>query len=56
MTQPVTLKVEFYGVDTHPVDGRIRAGFAAITELRRSDYGITFNMPLAPASWLSPTR
>ncbi|ADP78975.1 YceI family protein [Pseudofrankia inefficax] len=45
-TQPVTLTVEFNGVDVHPADGRTRAGFAATTEIRRSDYGIDFNMPL----------
>ena len=46
VTRPVTLAVEFYGVDTHPVDGRVRSGFAATTEIRRGDYGITFNLPL----------
>lgn len=45
-TQPVSLAVEFNGVDVHPADGRTRAGFAATTEIRRSDYGIDFNMPL----------
>jgi polyisoprenoid-binding protein YceI len=45
-TQPVSLEVEFNGVDVHPADGRTRAGFAATTEIRRSDYGIDFNMPL----------
>lgn len=46
ITKPVTLAVEFYGVDVHPADNRTRAGFAATTEIRRSDYGIDFNMPL----------
>jgi polyisoprenoid-binding protein YceI len=46
ITKPVALAVEFYGVDVHPADGRTRAGFAATTEIRRSDYGINFNMPL----------
>lgn len=46
VTKPVTLNVEFYGVDTHPIDNRVRSGFAATGEIRRSDFGITFNMPL----------
>ncbi|MEX5637571.1 YceI family protein [Parafrankia sp. FMc2] len=46
VTKPVTLDVEFYGVDTYPIDNRVRSGFAATGEIHRGDFGITFNMPL----------
>jgi polyisoprenoid-binding protein YceI len=46
VTQPAVLDVEFFGAEAHPADGRTRAGFAATTEIRRSDFGIDFNMPL----------
>lgn len=48
VTKPVTFAVEFYGVDTHPADNRVRSGFSATSEIeiKRSDYGINFNMPL----------
>jgi polyisoprenoid-binding protein YceI len=46
VTKPLALAVEFYGVDTHPADGRVRSGFAATGEIRRGDFGITFNLPL----------
>ncbi|WP_261557587.1 YceI family protein [Frankia tisae] len=46
VTKPVTFAVEFYGVDTHPADNRVRSGFSATGEIKRSDYGINFNMPL----------
>jgi polyisoprenoid-binding protein YceI len=46
VTRPVTLATEFLGTDVHPADGRTRAGFEATTEIRRGEFGITFNMPL----------
>jgi polyisoprenoid-binding protein YceI len=46
ITKPVTLDVEFNGSDVHPGDGKLHLGFDATTELKRSDYGIDFNMPL----------
>lgn len=44
-TLSVTLDLEFHGV---AVDGygTTRAGFSASTTIRRSDFGIEFNMPL----------
>jgi len=46
IVQPITLTVEFFGKETHPADGSLRAGFSATGELRRGDYSINFNMPL----------
>jgi polyisoprenoid-binding protein YceI len=46
ITKPVTLAVEYIGVETFPGDGTVHAGFAATTVINRDDYGIDFNMPL----------
>ena len=46
VTRPVTLDVEFNGVETHPADGTTHAGFSAITMVDRDDFGIDFNVPL----------
>lgn len=45
VTRPVTLDVEFLGVDTDPWGGK-RVGFEATTEINRKDFGIDFNIPL----------
>ena len=44
--KPVTLRVEFTGVEVHPGDGLHHAGFIATAQIRRDDFGIDFNMPL----------
>lgn len=46
VTKPVTLAVEFAGVESDPW-GNTRAGFSARTEIDREDYGLTWNQPLA---------
>lgn len=46
VTRPVTLDVEFLGVETFPADGTLHAGFAATGVVNRDDFGIDFNMPL----------
>jgi polyisoprenoid-binding protein YceI len=46
IAKPVTLEVEFSGVEVVPMDGSTHAGFSATTEINRNDYGIDFNMPL----------
>jgi polyisoprenoid-binding protein YceI len=46
ITRPVTLDVEFHGLEVLPTDGTTRAGFSATTTVNRGDYGIDFNMPL----------
>jgi polyisoprenoid-binding protein YceI len=46
VTKPVTFDVDFNGTDRHPVDGRVHVGFGATAEIRRSDFGIDFNVPV----------
>ncbi len=46
VTRPVTLEVEFNGVEVFPADGKTHAGFSATGEVNRDDFGIDFNMPL----------
>jgi polyisoprenoid-binding protein YceI len=46
ITHPVTLDVEFNGVEVFPGDGKTHAGFSATGEVNRDDFGIDFNMPL----------
>lgn len=45
VTKPVELELEFNGVSPDPWGGT-RAGFSALTEINRRDYGIDISMPL----------
>jgi len=42
VTRPVTLQVEFGGLEPSAVDGKSHAGFEATGEIRRSDFGLRF--------------
>jgi polyisoprenoid-binding protein YceI len=42
VTRPVTLQAELGGLESFPMDGSTHAGFEATTEIKRSDFGITF--------------
>ncbi len=44
-THSVDFALEFDGVTTDPF-GNTKAGFAAVTEINRSDWGLSFNMTL----------
>jgi polyisoprenoid-binding protein YceI len=46
ITRPVTLDVEFHGVETYPLDGSTHAGFSATATVNRDDFGVDFNVPL----------
>jgi polyisoprenoid-binding protein YceI len=46
VTKPVTLAVEFTGLQVFPADGTDHAGFVATGQILRDDFGIDFNMPL----------
>jgi polyisoprenoid-binding protein YceI len=46
IAKPVSLGVEFDGVQVFPGDGSTHAGFSASTEINRDDFGVDFNMPL----------
>jgi polyisoprenoid-binding protein YceI len=45
VTKPVTLDVEFFGVETDPWGGT-RAGFEGTTTISRKEWGIDFNIPM----------
>ena len=45
VTKPATLDVEFNGVGPDPWGG-VRAGFSAVTEISRKEFGIDIDMPL----------
>lgn len=45
VTRPVTLELEFNGSGRDPY-GNDRAGFSAVTEIDREDFGITYNAAL----------
>ena len=45
VTKPVVLDTELHGVAVDAY-GTTRAGFSATTQIKRSDYGIDFNVPL----------
>lgn len=46
-TSDLHLGVRFHGVESFPGDGSTHAGFEATGALRRSDFGVDFNVPLA---------
>ncbi len=46
ITKPITLDVEFGGVEASPFDKKPRAGFSAEGSVSRKDFGIDFNVPL----------
>jgi polyisoprenoid-binding protein YceI len=46
VTRPVVFDVEFHGVEVFPPTGQNHAGFLATATIKRSEFGIDFNMPL----------
>ncbi len=50
VTRPVTLDVEWGGVQENPGDGKRRAGFAASGTLKRSDFDVATAVPTAMLS------
>jgi polyisoprenoid-binding protein YceI len=51
VTRPVVLDTERLGV-VSGMDGRRHAGFEATTKIKRSDWGLTWNMGLESGGWL----
>jgi polyisoprenoid-binding protein YceI len=51
VTRPVVLDAEALGV-VIGMDGRRHAGFEATTKIRRSDWGLTWNVGLEAGGWL----
>lgn len=46
VTKSVTLDVEFNKAGKHPFNGKYVAGFSAETEIKRSDFGMKYGLPL----------
>jgi polyisoprenoid-binding protein YceI len=51
VTRPVVLDTEALGV-VKGMDGRRHAGFEATAKIRRSDWGLTWNVGLEAGGWL----
>ena len=46
VSKPVTLNVTFNGQGNNPFDGSLAVGFSATTTIKRSDFGMTANLPM----------
>ncbi|WP_033073557.1 YceI family protein [Sphingopyxis sp. MWB1] len=46
VTKSVTLDVEFHGAGTNPFNKKATVGFDAETTIRRSDFGISYGIPM----------
>ena len=47
VTKPLTMKVEYNGLETFQGDGKLHAGFSATGTIKRSEFGIDFGiMPI----------
>jgi polyisoprenoid-binding protein YceI len=51
VTRPVVLEAEALGI-VKGMDGRRHAGFEASTKIKRSDWGLTWNVGLEAGGWL----
>ena len=47
VTKPVTLDVEYLGLQQNPFTSTETIGFEASTKINREDFGLTWNQPLA---------
>lgn len=46
VTRPVTFEAEFTGAGTNPMNKKETIGFEAETEIKRSDFGVNYGIPL----------
>lgn len=46
VTRPVTLDVDFHGAGDNPFNKKATVGFEAEGKIRRSDFGITYGIPM----------
>ncbi len=46
VTRPVTLDVDFHGAGNNPMNKKATVGFEAEGKIRRSDFGITYAIPM----------
>jgi polyisoprenoid-binding protein YceI len=49
VTKPVTLKITSFGCIDHPFNKKPMCGADATATIKRSDFGMTANLPMAPA-------
>jgi polyisoprenoid-binding protein YceI len=48
VTKPVTLDTRLIGAGTQPMSGAPAVGFAATTKIKRSDFGVSYGLPMVP--------
>lgn len=48
VTKPVVLDAEFSGAGAHPMNKKDTIGFHAETKIKRSDFGISYGVPMVP--------
>ena len=48
ITKPVVLDTRFVGAGSHPMTGAPALGFAATTRIKRSDFGVSYGIPMVP--------
>jgi polyisoprenoid-binding protein YceI len=46
ISRPVTIAAEFQGAGAHPMNKRLNIGFRGKASIKRSDFGITYAIPL----------
>ncbi len=47
ITKPVTFDLQFSGTAIFPMDDKVHAGFLATTTIRRSDFDVSYGIPIA---------
>lgn len=47
ITKPVTFDTTFHGIGVFPVDNKNHAGFEATATINRSDFGVSYGVPIA---------
>jgi polyisoprenoid-binding protein YceI len=48
ITKPVVLEAEFVGAGPGPMNKKLNVGFKAETKIKRSDFGVSYGIPLVP--------
>lgn len=46
VTRPVTLQAQYIGAGPSPMGGKLNIGFSAKTKIKRSDFGISYGIPM----------
>lgn len=46
ITKPITLDAEFFGAGINPRNKRLEVGFSATTQLKRSEFGLGYGVPV----------